>query len=242
MNTNLRTLIVSGMFSTAMIAPLPVVAENTAGGKAVEANLSEDQREQRQEAKDTLNDAIATAEHMASAGETDVDMSNVKGLFIVPNYARIAAGVGGSGGEGVLFVRKNGDWNAENWSSPMFYNVGAISAGAQVGIEAGEVVMLLMTENAVDTFMQQNNFSLNADAGLTLLDFSERAQAAAGKGDIVIWSDTAGAFADLAINVENIFWEEDENDAYYGRQVEPDAVLMGDVGSDSKNPLQGVFN
>lgn len=241
MNANLKRLVATGMFSMAIAAPLPVVADATEG-KGARTHLTEDQREQLQEAKDTLKSAVATAERMITAGDMDADLANVKGMFIVPNYARAAVGVGGSGGEGVLFVRENGDWTSENWGQPMFYNVGAISAGAQVGIEAGEIVMLLMTENAVDTFMQQNNFSLNADAGLTLFDFSERAQAAAGKGDIVIWSDTEGAFADLAINVENVFWEEDENDAYYGQQVKPDMVLMGDVDSGMESPLNGIVN
>ena len=239
MNTKLKTLLATGMFtfSAAMLAPLPATADDSDMG-----NLTEDQREAREEARDTLDSAIATAKKLMAEDDMDMDLSQVKGMFVVPNYARVAAGVGASGGEGVLFVRENGNWSSQNWTQPMFYNVGAISAGAQVGIEAGEIVMLLLTEKAVDTFMQQNNFSLNADAGLTILGFSERAQAAAGKGDIVIWSDTAGAFADLAVTIEDIFWEEEENDAFYGQQVKPDMVLMGDVGGDMENHMNGVVN
>ncbi len=241
MNAKLKTLTTSGFLAfTAATLPLSALADNTS-----EQGMNEDQQnrqEQQQELNDTLTEAAATVENMRSGEDLAVNMSDVKGIFVVPNYARAAVGVGGAGGEGVLIVREGGDWNAKGWSQPMFYNVGSISAGAQVGIEAGEIAMLLVTEEAVNTFMQDNNFSLNADAGLTIVDYSERAQASAGKGDIVIWSDTEGLFADLAVNVENIFWDDEENRAYYGKQVNPDTVLMGNIDSKVKaTPLQDAL-
>ena len=69
----------------------------------------------------------------------------------------------------LVVARQNG-----TWSDPVFYDVGGIRLGAQFGAEEARIAMPLMTDCAVDRFKQQNNFSLNADAGLTVTDYSAR--------------------------------------------------------------------
>ena len=140
-----------------------------------------------------------------------------------------------------MYAKNRGKDDLNGWSQPMFYDMGAISAGAEAGAEAGQIAMLLMTDEALETFTQENNFSLNADAGLTIIDYSERAQATAGKGDIVIWSDTEGAYAGLSVSIEGISWDEDENNAFYGRDVSPDAVMLGNVSHNHHNPLNSTM-
>ncbi len=41
--------------------------------------------------------------------------------------------------------------------------------------------MLLMTDRALNSFKGNNTFSLNADAGLTIINYSARGQASIGK-------------------------------------------------------------
>jgi len=48
----------------------------------------------------------------------------------------------------VLVVNKNG-----KWSGPLFYNVGALSVGLQAGVDAGQMAMVLQTDEAVKAFM-----------------------------------------------------------------------------------------
>lgn len=87
-------------------------------------------------------------------------MQQAKGVFIVPTYGRVALGVGGSGGAGVLLVKRDDG----TWSDPAFYNIGGISVGVQAGAEGGPIAMVLNNEKGVSRFMQKNNFSLSADA------------------------------------------------------------------------------
>lgn len=47
--------------------------------------------------------------------------------------------------------------------------------------------VMLMNQKAVNSFMQDNKFSLTADAGLTIVDYTAKAQATAGRGDAVVW-------------------------------------------------------
>lgn len=151
-------------------------------------------------------------------------LQQAKGVFIVPDYGRVALGVGGRGGEGVVLIK-----HGNTWSDPAFYNIGGISVGLQAGAEAGSIAMVLNSDKAVKTFMQNNNFSLNAEAGLTVVNWSGKAQASAGKGDVVIWSDTEGLFGGATASVTDINFDEDETAGYYGKQVAVRDIFNGKV-------------
>lgn len=223
MNSNFKKITTGSLLAIAAAGFTPA---------AVYAMDAEEIAEQKAEARDTLQASAKVLKNM----KADDDMSNVlnsaKGVFLVPNYGRAALGIGVEGGEGVLVVNKNG-----KWSGPLFYNVGALSVGLQAGIDAGEIAMVLQTDEAVNSFMQENNFSLNADAGLTILDWSARAQGSLGKGDIIMWSGTDGLFGDAAINVEDIMWDGEENAAYYGSKVTSDSVASGKTRDKGENPM-----
>jgi len=180
---------------------------------------------ERADAHSLVSDAAITLSAMQSDPQMLAMLREAKGVFIVPNYGRGAFLVGGQGGEGVMVAREDG-----TWSNPVFYNVGGISLGAQFGAEGGRIAMLLMTDRAVDSFKQQNNFALNADAGLTIIDYSARTTGSAGMGDVVLWSDTTGAYAGLSLGVTDVSYDDDANRAYYrASNVSAQRILNGEV-------------
>jgi hypothetical protein len=61
-----------------------------------------------------------------------------------------------------------------------------------------------MSRSAVDAFKSGNTFSLNAGAGLSIVDYSANGQASRGKGDFVMWSATAGAYVGATISVTDV--------------------------------------
>ncbi|HEY0844396.1 MAG TPA: lipid-binding SYLF domain-containing protein [Noviherbaspirillum sp.] len=159
-------------------------------------------------------------------------LQKAKGVFLVPQYGRGGLGVAARGGEGVLLVNNGG-----KWSNPVFYNFGGLSVGAQAGVEIGSMAMLLMSQKAVDNFTQQNNFSLTADAGLTIVNYTAKAQAATGREDVVVWADTKGAFADVAIGMTDIYFDEDENAAFYKAKIAAKEIVAGRVKSAAASEL-----
>jgi SH3 domain-containing YSC84-like protein 1 len=182
-------------------------------------------QDERADARSLVSEAALTLSTMKSDPQVLTLLREARGVFVVPNYGRGAFLVGGQGGEGVMVARQNG-----TWSDPVFYNIGGISLGAQFGAEGGRIAMLLMTDRAVDRFKQQNNFSLNADAGLTIIDYSARALGSAGMGDVVLWSDTAGAYAGLSLGVTDVSYDDNANRAYYrAGNVSAQRILNGDV-------------
>lgn len=190
------------------------------------------------DARQKVQGAVQVVQKMKSDPRLTQLLERAHGVFIVPNYGRGALGIGAQGGEGLLVTR-----NGEQFGSPAFYNMGGVSIGAQVGAAAGEVAFLLMTERAVQQFRSDRKFSLNADAGLTIGNYSARAQTSAGKvQDVVVWSDTEGAYAGVSAGVTDILPDNEANRAYYGRSdATPLTILSGRMEDPYGNALGSVL-
>jgi lipid-binding SYLF domain-containing protein len=146
-------------------------------------------------------------------------------VFLVPDHVRGAVLVGGAGGQGVLLVKHD-----SRWIGPVFYNFGSLSLGAQAGGSAGQIAMILLSDKAVNGFKGDNSFSLNADAGLSLINWSARSQASMGTTDVIFWSDAEGAYAGAALGVADINADESANRAFYNAgKANPERILTGDV-------------
>ena len=162
-------------------------------------------------------------------------LQQAKGVFVVPRYGRAALGVGASGGTGVLLTKR-----ADGaWSEPVFYNIGGISAGAQIGAEAGAIALVLNKEKAVNRFLQKNQFSLNAAAGLTLINWSKVAQGSLGDGDVVLWAGTRGLYGSLvSVGVNDIRFSDSLTSAYYRQKVLVPDVLAGKLTNPHSDVLR----
>ncbi len=190
----------------------------------------------KREAQQLINEATAEVKKMSADPKLKQLMAKAKGIYLVPEFGRGALIVGGRGGAGVVLAKKNG-----KWSDPAFYDFGAISIGAQAGGSGGEVAFLLMTDNAVDAFKSGNKIALNAEAGISIVDYSASAQGSWGKGDIVMWSDTAGLYGGGSISLSDLNWADNNNQAYYGRKVAPDQIFAGQVNTPDATQLKDAL-
>ena len=197
-----------------------------------------DARDEAKGAAQDVEQAIGVIRKMQSDPEGANLLAQAKGVFIVPKYGRAALGIGGRGGVGVLLVNQNGAW-----SDPAFYNFGGASAGFEAGVEGGSFVLVLNDRKAVDSFRQNNNWSLNAGAGLTIVDWSKKGRASAGRGDVTIWSDVKGLFGGAQVSVTDIKYDADQTAAYYGRtgKLAVNDVLANKVNGSRAAQLKQVL-
>lgn len=225
----------SGMMNKNDAATNPAMT----GGRATTGAATNQTAKNNDNQKDVhqlINEAMKEARMMKRDPQLKKLMAKAKGIYFVPEFGRGAFIIGGRGGAGVVLAHKNGQW-----TNPAFYDMGGISVGAQAGGSGGQVAFLLMSQGAVDAFKSGNKFSLNAGAGLSVVTYSANAQASWGKGDIILWSDTKGAYAGATVSVTDLNWDDGNNRAYYGRKVDPGAVLGGQVATPDAKQLKDVL-
>lgn len=190
---------------------LPAATAQGASGGADSGSAS---RRQQAAAKH-VSDAVGVVQRMASEAGMSALIDRAQGVFIVPSYGRAALGVGGAGGAGVLMARRADG----SWGNPAFFNLGGLSIGLQAGVEGGPLALVLMNAKAVDRFRGKNNFSLNADAGITVVNFARMAQGSTA-GDVIAWSGAKGVFGNaVTVGINDVRFNERMTDAYYGKST-----------------------
>jgi lipid-binding SYLF domain-containing protein len=203
----------------------------TTSGQATEGQATQD-RDEKEDANKHVTDAVAVLKRMQAEPGMSKLLSQARGVFIVPTYGRAALGVGAAGGAGVLLTKGSG----KMWRGPAFYDIGGLSVGLQAGAEGGPMALILNNDKAVQSFGQKNNFSVSADAGLTVVDWSKTAQGTAGTGDVTAWTGTKGLFGNVAsIAINDIRYDADETNAYYGQS---NLMAQDIIGGKVKSPPQ----
>jgi lipid-binding SYLF domain-containing protein len=149
-------------------------------------------------------------------------LARAKGVFIVPQLLKASFIIGGEGGSGVLMAKtQNG------WSEPAIYTMGAGSIGLQIGGEASEVMLLLMSDRAVEAILR-NEFKLGADATVAAGPVGAGIEAATTSNlgaDILSYSKSKGLAAGVSIEGAVITARHSRHTAYYGHAAHPRAIL-----------------
>lgn len=186
------------------------------------------QRSDTADAQGRVDRAVAVINQMKAEPSMAALLRHAKGVLIVPDYGKAAWIIGGQGGVGVLVEQHDGDW-----SDPAFFTVGGLSIGLQAGGEAGAVAYILMTPKAVDQFeTRTNKFSLGADAGLTVVNYSGRTTIASTTNppaDVIVWTGTKGLFGGVSLGVTDVASNARLDEAYYHGLVSVRRILSGTV-------------
>ncbi|MEO7795950.1 MAG: lipid-binding SYLF domain-containing protein [Thermoanaerobaculia bacterium] len=142
-------------------------------------------------------------------------------VLIVPKRVRAGLIFGGSGGVGVLLAR---DSSSGEWGQPVFYNLGGASVGLQAGGERSEVIFLLQTRGALDSFLSPK-LQLGAEAAVA----AGPVGAGAGENvtsEILTFVRSKGLYAGATLDGTVIQPATERNAAYYGFDVTAADVIV----------------
>lgn len=160
-------------------------------------------------------------------------LKDAKGVVIAPRVGRGGFIFGGSGGEAVALVREP----SGEWSNPAFYKIASASVGAQIGGDVSEIVMLLMTDRAVNALLNPK-FDLGADASVAAGPVGMGAQRDV-TADVLSYTKARGAYAGVSVRGAYIQPDEAANQAFYGKSVTPtDILVRRNVSSPESASLQ----
>ena len=161
-------------------------------------------------------------------------LKDAKAVLIYPSVLKAGFILGGSGGTGVLLAREG---KTGEWSNPAFYTLGSVSFGLQIGGEAAEVVVLVMSQKGMDSLLT-SKFKLGGDASVALGPMGGGA-----KGDVTAdflsFAKSKGLYAGLNLDGSYIDVRENLNAAYYGKAVTPvDIIDKKTVSNPAAVPLR----
>ncbi len=153
-------------------------------------------------------------------------VDQAKGILIFPQVLKGGFIFGGSGGTGVFVVR---DGRTGQWSNPAFYTVGSVTFGLQIGGEAAELIMLAMTQKAVDSLLT-SSFKLGGDTSIALGPVGAGAKASADlpsiTSDFISFAKSKGLYGGLNLEGAVVAVRDSLNKAYYGRDVRPADIVV----------------
>lgn len=151
-------------------------------------------------------------------------LRTARGILVVPQLIKAGLFIGGEGGFGVLLSK-----DAQgNWSNPAFVTMAGASFGIQIGVEAKEVLFLVMTDRGMNTLLS-TQAKLGADASVSVGPMGAGVEAATTGSpatDIIAFSKSQGLFGGAALEGSVIQPKADFNQAYYGRAVTPREILV----------------
>ena len=152
-------------------------------------------------------------------------VKDANALLIIPQQLKAAFWFGVDGGSGVLVTR---DEQTGAWSEPAFYDLGGLSFGFQFGGEASEVIILAMTQGAVEK-LYASSFKLGGDASIAAGPYGAGAEGATSANldaDFLSFSRSKGVYAGISLEGSIIYVNDDANEAYYGKKVRPVDILV----------------
>jgi lipid-binding SYLF domain-containing protein len=201
---------------TALIAVMPLSAQKNA----------EDEIKKVTEAATILHEIMSAPDKAIPL----TVLEKAQGIAVFPGLLKGGLGVGGQRGHGVLSVRdrKNG-----GWSNPAFLTITGGSFGAQIGLQAIDLVLVIENQRGLEQLVK-NQFKVGADAGVAAGPVGRDASASTDiqmRAQILSYSRSRGLFAGVTLNGSTINADRDANERYYGTAYRTAQIVFDGMGS-----------
>jgi len=193
----------------------------------------------KEENEQTLKDSLSVIHEIMNSPDNQIPsnlISEAKAILIFPTLVKAGFVVGARYGEGVASMRAR---KTGKFGPPTFLTQGGLSIGFQIGAEAVDLVLLVMTQRGLESLLK-DELTLGADAAVSAGPVGRHAEAAIDvgmRGEIYSYSRSKGAFAGVSLKGTVISTDEKANFDYYGRFFKAKDILIR--GKAKKVPASG---
>jgi lipid-binding SYLF domain-containing protein len=141
-------------------------------------------------------------------------------VVVLPSVVKFAIGIGGSYGRGVMTCRGGKDFQGP-WSAPAMMALEGGSFGLQLGGQATDFVLLLMSSRSAEGILT-SKVKLGGDASAAAGPVGRNASAETDvtlRAEILSYSRARGLFAGISLAGSTLRPDNDANKKLYGREV-----------------------
>jgi lipid-binding SYLF domain-containing protein len=156
-------------------------------------------------------------------------LDKAKCVVVLPSVVKFAIGIGGSYGRGIMTCRTGENFKGP-WGAPSIIALEGGSFGLQLGGQATDFVLLLMSGRSADAVLS-SKVKLGADASAAAGPKGRDAAAETDvtlRAEILTYSRSRGLFAGIALEGSTLRPDKSGNKDLYDKDLSPkDIVLKG---------------
>ena len=166
-------------------------------------------------------------------------ITKCRGILIFPEIYEGGLFFGAKGGTGILLIRKS----KNKFSGPFFFSIGGLSAGLQIGLKKGEVVMTIMTIRGLKSILKERvKFGVDIDAAV-IDGVGYSAESTVRLADVYSFSDNFGLFLGSSFEGSYLQPRNDYNKALHGKEFSADEIINSkDLDLASKRLVEIISN
>lgn len=178
--------------------------------------------------RDLVKNAVLVMEEIMDApdgGMPQALISKAKAIIIFPTMIKGGFIFAARYGQGIATVRSS---KTGSWSPPAFLTTIGGSFGFQIGAQAIDLILLVMTERGLNGLLK-DKFTLGVDAGIAAGPVGRYAEAGADvlmQGEIYSYSRSKGIFAGISLKGTVITSNRDANREYYRQELSSKDILI----------------
>jgi len=191
-------------------------------GSLAWAGAREDSTERLKMSTEVLKSIMETPDK----GIPEEVLESAKCIMIVPHLVKGGFVFGAEHGRGVASCR-----TPSGWSAPAFISIGGGSWGLQIGVEAVDLVMLVMNEQGTQHLLA-SKFQIGGEASASAGPVGRHASAGTDwkmESELLTYSRSKGAFAGLTLEGTVVEQDDDSTRAIYHKKVPFRTVLSGQI-------------
>jgi len=148
-------------------------------------------------------------------------------VVILPSVLKFAIGIGGSYGRGVMTCRGGSNFHGP-WGAPSMIALEGGSAGLQLGGNATDFILLLMSPRSAENILK-SKVKLGADASAAAGPVGRAASAETDvtlRAEILSYSRSRGLFAGVSLEGSTLRPDNGANKNLYGKEVSASDIVF----------------
>jgi lipid-binding SYLF domain-containing protein len=153
-----------------------------------------------------------------------------KCVIVLPSVKKMAVGIGGSYGRGVMTCRTGTDYKGP-WSAPIMMASSGGSVGFQIGGQATDFVIIVMNDGGAKNLLN-NKVKLGADASVAAGPVGRTAEASTNarmQAQMLSYSRSQGVFGGVSLSGSTLRPDGGANENLYRQKVKPEEIIAGKV-------------
>jgi lipid-binding SYLF domain-containing protein len=183
--------------------------------------------------RDRVKESGQVLKEILDTPDKGIPMSVLNGskcVIVLPSVKKVAIGIGGTYGRGVMSCRSGQDFKGP-WSAPIMMASSGGNIGLQLGGEATDFVILVMNDGGARSLLK-SKVKLGADASAAAGPVGRTAEASTNErmqAQMLSYSRSRGVFGGVSLSGSTLRPDGGANKNLYGQEVKAEEIIAGKV-------------